>query len=67
MLKTLYNISDKTKNNQFVNVIKSGLRDLKDEIKKMSEDEINIEKPYKIVILLKRFLNLIDNNIRDMA
>ena len=29
----------KAKKNNFVNVIKSGLRDLKDEIEKMSEDE----------------------------
>ena len=34
MLKTPYNLNDKKKNNLLVNTIKSGLNDLKDEIKK---------------------------------
>ena len=37
-------------------MIKSGLSDLKDEIEKMSEDEIEIEKPYKIVDIVKKIL-----------
>ena len=37
--KKLFETKDKNKNNNFVNVVKSGLCDLKDEIKKMSEDE----------------------------
>ena len=45
MFKNLYNQSNKNKDNQLVNVIKSGLIDLKNEIKKMSEDEIENEKP----------------------
>ena len=49
MLKTLYNLNDKKKNNLLVNTIKNNLSDLKNEIEKMSEDEIKIEKPYKIV------------------
>ena len=47
MLKTLYNLNDKKKNNVLVNTIKSGLSDLKNEIKKMSEDEIKIENHMK--------------------
>ena len=39
-----------------MDVIKSGLSDLKDEIKKMSEDEIETEKPYKIVDIVERIL-----------
>ena len=39
LTKKLYEIKDKNKNNDFVNVIKRGLRDLKDEIEKMFEDE----------------------------
>ena len=35
----LYEPEDKNKTNEFVNVIISGLCDLKDEIKKMSEDK----------------------------
>ena len=38
MIKTLYNLNDRKKNNQLVNTIKSRLSDLKNEIKKMSED-----------------------------
>ena len=37
-------------------MIKSGLSDLKDEIEKMSKDEIEIEKPYKIVDIVKKIL-----------
>ena len=37
MLKNLDQINDKEKNNKLVNVINSGLKDLKEEIKKMSE------------------------------
>ena len=37
--KKLFETKDKNKNNNFVNVVKSRLCDLKDEIKKMSEDE----------------------------
>ena len=53
----LYNTNDKEKNNTFVDIIKSGMSDLKDEIKKMSEDEIKTEKPYKIVDIIEKILN----------
>ena len=39
--KKLYEIKNKNKNNKLVNVIKSGLSDLKDKIKEISEDEKN--------------------------
>ena len=39
LTKQLYKIKNKNKNNELVNLIKSGLNDLKDEIKEMSEDE----------------------------
>ena len=39
LAKELIETTDKNKTIKFVNVIKSGLHDLKDEIKKMSEDE----------------------------
>ena len=39
MLKDLYRINDKYKSNGLVNVIKSGLSDLKNETKNMSEEE----------------------------
>ena len=46
MLKNLYQINDK-EINKLVNVINSGLKDLKEEIKKMSEEEINTKKPVR--------------------
>ena len=56
MLKNLYQINDKEKKNKLVNVINSGLKDLKEEIKEMSEEEINTEKPDKIVEIVEDIL-----------
>ena len=56
MLKDLYQINDSEKNNKLVSVINSGLKDLKKEIKEMSEDEIKIEKPDKIVEIVEEIL-----------
>ena len=42
MFMYLNKTKDKTKNNELVNVINSGLKDLKEEIKKMSEAKIEI-------------------------
>ena len=39
MLKRLYKTNDKKKNSELVNIIKSGLSDLKNEIKDMNEEE----------------------------
>ena len=39
MLKDLYRINDKKKNSKLVNVIKSGLSDLKNETENMDERE----------------------------
>ena len=56
--KKIFETKDKNKNNDFVNVIKSGLRDLKDEIKKkMSEDEKEIEQPNKILKIVEEILD----------
>ena len=44
------------KNRIQVDLIKTGLSNLKKEIKKMSEDEIKIEKPYKIVDIVEKIL-----------
>ena len=46
----------KQKNNDLVNVIKSGLKDLKKEIKEMSKEEREIEKPDKIVEIVEEIL-----------
>ena len=41
---------------------KSGLNNLKNKIKKMSEDEIKIEKPYKIVDIVEKILKFNEKN-----
>ena len=48
LVKQLYKSKNKKVNNKLVHVIKSGLSDLKDEIKKIPENEIQTEKPDKI-------------------
>ena len=47
---------NRTKNKEFVNAIESGLSDLKDKIKEMSDDESKIEKLYKIKSIAKKIL-----------
>ena len=44
---------NRRKNKEFENRIKSGVSDLKDEIKEMSDDESKIEKLYKIKSIVK--------------
>ena len=45
MYKVLNETKDKEKNSKLVNIFNSGLEDLEKEIKKMSKEEIEIEKP----------------------
>ena len=47
MLKALYTFNERNKNNQLVNIIKSGLSDLKNEIEWMSKDEIKLKNHMK--------------------
>ena len=61
MLKSLHK-ANTNQNNELVSIIDSGLKDLKGEIKKMSEEERKIEKPYNIVKIVEEILNLINNN-----
>ena len=56
MLKALYTFNDRKKNNKLVNTINSRLSDLKNEIERMSEDEIKIGKPYEIVDIVEKIL-----------
>ena len=44
LAKQLFETKNKNKNNELVNVIESGLIDLKDEIKKMSKREKKYQK-----------------------
>ena len=56
MLKALYNLNDKKKNNLLVNTIKSGLRDLKEEIENMIEDEMKNENPNGMIDIVEKIL-----------
>ena len=56
LAKKLFETTDKNKNTKFLNVIISGLRDLKDKIKKISKEEIEIEKPDKILKIVEEVL-----------
>ena len=40
-----------------MNIFNSGLEDLEKEIKEMSKEEIEIEKPYNIVKVVKKILD----------
>ena len=54
--------NDKEKNIERVNVINSGLKDFKEEIKKMSESDIEIEDPDLIVKIVEEMLKFNKQN-----
>ena len=56
MFKLLYETNDKEKNSKLVSAINSGLKDLRKEIKKISEEERKIEKSDKIVKIVKKIV-----------
>ena len=62
MYKVLNEAKDKEKNSNLVNMFNSGLRDLEKEIKDMSEEEIETEKPYNIVKVVK---NIFETNKKN--
>ena len=57
MLETLFDTRDSYKNGVKVSLIKSGLRDLKNEIKQMSKNERNSKRPDAIVDLVEKVLD----------
>ena len=60
---TLLNETNYTeKNNKLVDLINSGLKDLKEKIKKMSEVEIENEDPELIVKIVEKILKLNKQN-----
>ena len=62
LLKDLYKINDKEQNSKLVNVINSGLKDVKEEIKKMPEKEKEIEDPELIVEIVEEILKFNEQN-----
>ena len=57
MAKDLYETKNKNKENELVEEIKNRWGNLKDEIKKMSEDEKEIEQPDKILEIVEKVLD----------
>ena len=53
LAKKVFKTKNKNKNNGLINVIKSGLSGLKDEIKEMSKEEIENKKPDKILKIVE--------------
>ena len=62
MLKYLYQTNDRKKNNELVSMINSGLKDLKEEINKITEEEKEKEKPNKIVEIVREILKFNKQN-----
>ena len=62
MLVFLNKNNDTEMKNQLVNLINNGLKDLKEEIKKMSEAEIEIEKPDEIVNIVEKIRKFNEQN-----
>ena len=58
MYKVLYKTNNKEKNSKLVNIFNSGLKDLEEQIKEMSEQEREIEKPYNIAKIVKKNLEI---------
>ena len=56
LVKDLYKIKNREKNNMFVSIINSRLSEPNEEIKEMFEEERKIEKPDKIVKIVKDIL-----------
>ena len=56
LVKKLYKTKNKKENNGLVEKIKNRWSDLKDEIKKMSEDEKETERPDKILEIVEEIL-----------
>ena len=62
MDNVLYGTNDKKKNSELVDIFNSGLKDLEEEIKEMSEKERQIEMTYNIVKVVKKILEINKHN-----
>ena len=65
MLVFLNKTNDTQKNNQLVKLINSGLKDLKEEIKKMSEAEMENEDPESRVNIIEKILKFNKQNQQE--
>ena len=69
MLKVVNTAKNRKKNERLVNVIKTGLSHLQNEIKEMSDDELKIEKPDKIVDIVEKILefNRLNQDVQQIT
>ena len=65
LTKNLFEIKNKNKNNDFVEELKNIWSKLNDEIEEMSDDEKKIEKLHKILKIVEKFLNVINETKKD--
>ena len=61
MLRDLSHTNDTKKNDESISLIRSGLKDLKKEIEKMPDRQIEIEKPDKMVDAVEEILDFNKN------
>ena len=66
LAKQLFETKDKKKNSEFLELIKVRWSNLKDEIKKMPEDEKKIEQPDKILKIVEEILNFTKKNSKTI-
>ena len=67
LAKKLYETKNKNKNNELVELINFRWSNLKDEIEKMTENEIKTEKPHKILEIVKEILNFNKKNRKQQG
>ena len=65
MIMLLNKTNDAEKNNELVSLINRGLKDLKEEIKKMSEAEIENKDPESIVKIVEKILKFNKQNQQE--
>ena len=65
MYKVLHKTNEKEKNSELVNIFNSGLEDLKEKNKKMSKEEIEIEKPDETVRVVEMILDFNKQNQQE--
>ena len=67
LAKKLYETKNKNKNNELVELINFRWSNLKDEIEKMTENEIKTEKPHKILEIVKEILDFNKKNRKQQG
>ena len=67
MLKLVCKTNNKKKNSELINIIESGLSDLKNKIENMREEEKEIEKPSQIIDVAEKTLQFNKQNQQEQG